>query len=488
MATVKISNLPSANQNWNLDEIIPVVDSGSTVTSKRTYKSLFSNDPNGLYTINSTDQTWAVIASSSSSPQTHIRIGGINNAAVISSRGANISSGQMNTIIGSEQNSDSDQPNINGGQYNTIIGSKGGVQTNGNYQMILNTINSSIQGGENNTLQNSNNSFIGNNSYFNLIGASQNASQGYYAGGGYKVVTLGSDNGNIEQATEAFVAASRQYTSHLQGSNTMSIIASKGATIEPVSNAAEVMSIWNSKGSTLKPNQHNSVIIDSDSVSIDDSSSSNTQISAIINGWGGGIIGNSLGGNYQKMLINTYGTQITHGGSRVMAINANGGTISATGDHNMLINTESIDITGSNNKVTKIGVWDTSHTTQHENTTHTDNLHTYNTESFDVIDAGNVGGSINVDCSLGTIFTFTMTADTTPNFINIRNGQRFIFIVYNNSNWSVPTATVNGAAGTVYAKNGTINPTNSGFTKYMATYDNINGVLWLDEELGFASV
>lgn len=486
MATVKISNLPVASEIWNLNEVLPVVDSGSTVTSKRTYGSLFSNHSGGTYTITSTDQTYAIIACGSSSPQTHIRVGGINNAAVISSRGANISSGQMNTIIGSEQDSDSVQPHINGGQYNTIIGSKGDIETNGNYQFITNSTTSKILGGENNALMSSNNSQIGNNSYYNLIGASQSVTHGTYAGGGYKMVTLASGSGNLEQATEAVILASRNFTSHLQGSNTMSMIASKNPTIEPVSNGAEVMSIFNSKSSTLRPNQHNSMIMNSDSVSIDDSTGSNTQISAIINGWGGGIIGSSLGSNYQKMLINTYGTQITHGGSRVMALNANGGTISATGDHNMLINTESIDITGSNNKVTKIGVWDVAHTTQHENTTHTDNLHTYNTESFDVIAGGNVTGAINVDCSQGTIYTFTLIGNTTPNFINVRTGQRFIFIIYNNGSWTVPTATVNGVAGTVYAKNGNIGPSNNGYSKYTATYDGSN--MFLDEELNFSAV
>lgn len=119
-------------------------------------------------------------------------------------------------------------------------------------------------------------------------------------------------------------------------------------------------------------------------------------------------------------------------------------------------------------------------------TTHVDNIHTYRTETFDVIAAGNVGGNINVDCSLGTIFTFTMTANTTPNFINIRTGQRFIFIVNNNGSYTVPTATVNGAGGTVFAKGGSLNPTNNGYTKYQAVY--ASGILWLDEELNFQAV
>ena len=119
-------------------------------------------------------------------------------------------------------------------------------------------------------------------------------------------------------------------------------------------------------------------------------------------------------------------------------------------------------------------------------TLHTDNIHTYKTETFDVINAGNVSGSIDVDCSLGTIFKFTLIGNTTPNFINVRTGQRFIFIVYNNGSFTVPTATVGGVSGTVYAKNGSINPTNNGYTKYTATYDGT--YMYLDEELAFSAV
>ena len=119
-------------------------------------------------------------------------------------------------------------------------------------------------------------------------------------------------------------------------------------------------------------------------------------------------------------------------------------------------------------------------------TTHVENIHTYKTETFNVIDAGQVGGSINVNCSLGTIFLFEMTANTTPNFTNIRTGQRFIFIVNNAGSFTVPTATVNGVAGTVFAKGGSLNPTNNGYTKYQAVY--ADGILWLDEELNFQAV
>lgn len=203
MADIKISNLPEANEIWNLNEIVAVVNSGNTTTSKRTYGSLFSNHSGGTYTITSTDQTYAIIACGSNSPNTHIRIGGINNAAVISSRGANITSGQMNTIIGSEQDNDSSQPTINGGQYNTIIGSKGGTSTSGNHQMISNSVNGIIYGGEYNTLMGTQGFYLGPNSNkCTGIGVESGGWDGpryAFAGGGYSLNTT-NDGGNDHAA------------------------------------------------------------------------------------------------------------------------------------------------------------------------------------------------------------------------------------------------------------------------------------------------
>jgi len=160
-------------------------------------------------------------------------------------------------------------------------------------------------------------------------------------------------------------------------------------------------------------------------------------------------------------------------------------TLSTTSPYAVLLNSNG-SVINANEGVTMVS---TSGRTQlHDWTTHTDNIHTYKTETFTEVNGGNVGGSIDVDCSQGSFFLFTMTADTTPNFINVRDGQRFFFIVYNNGSWSVPTATVNGVSSTVYAKNGAINPTNNGYSKYVATYDGVNNLLFLDEELGFAAL
>ena len=117
-------------------------------------------------------------------------------------------------------------------------------------------------------------------------------------------------------------------------------------------------------------------------------------------------------------------------------------------------------------------------------TTHVDNLYVKRNISYNVVNGGQVGGNIDVDCSLGTIFKFEMTANTTPNFINFRDGQQIWFIVLNTT-YNVPTATIAGG-GDVYAKNSTISPSNNGYTKYMGTF--ISGDLFLDEEPGFSAV
>lgn len=119
-------------------------------------------------------------------------------------------------------------------------------------------------------------------------------------------------------------------------------------------------------------------------------------------------------------------------------------------------------------------------------TTHTENSHTNKVKSFDVINGGSVGGGVvDVDLSLGTLFIFTMTGDTSPNFINWREGQQIQFWVVNTSNYAVPAATISGG-GDVYAKAGTISPTNNATSGYYGTI--INGDLYLDEHLNFQVV
>jgi hypothetical protein len=157
--------------------------------------------------------------------------------------------------------------------------------------------------------------------------------------------------------------------------------------------------------------------------------------------------------------------------------NINGGT------HSSIIGGSGNTITGNTNAV-MIGC--SGRTALYNNTVHVDNSHTFLTESFKTINIGNVGGNINVNCSLGTIFQFTMTANTTPNFINLREGQRIIFSIINNGSFTVPTATVDGVSTVVLAKGGAVNPTNNGITLYYATW--MFGNLYLDQHLNFQPI
>jgi len=198
----------------------------------------------------------------------------------------------------------------------------------------------------------------------------------------------------------------------------------------------------------------------------------------------------ALGGQYHNLsssnysaILGGYDNDITGSGGAAGILVGEGNDITASGAYNTIIGSATSTISGSLAGASIIA--SNSKSALYSYTLHAENNHTFKTESFDVVAVGNVGGNIDVDCSLGTIFTFTMTADTTPNFINLRTGQRFIFIV-ENTTYAVPGATINGASGNVYAKNGNINPSSNAITKYTATYDGTR--MFLDEELNFQSV
>jgi hypothetical protein len=135
--------------------------------------------------------------------------------------------------------------------------------------------------------------------------------------------------------------------------------------------------------------------------------------------------------------------------------------------------------------VVGIGLSGRSITTPLNLTTYMENQFTYKTKSFGVVNAGSVSGSIDVDLSQGSLFYFTITGNTTPNFINWREGQQIQFWVDNDGSHTVPTATISGG-GVVYAKAGTLNPTNNEITGYYGTI--VNGNLFLDEHLNFQAV
>jgi hypothetical protein len=157
-------------------------------------------------------------------------------------------------------------------------------------------------------------------------------------------------------------------------------------------------------------------------------------------------------------------------------------TITGSGSRNVMVGGSGNTISGKTD-VVMLGT--TGRTALYDNTTHVENSHNFKTESFGVTNVGSVGGSIDVDCSLGTLFYFTITANTTPNFINWKEGQRIQFYVDNSGSFTVPTATITGG-GSVYAKSGSLNPTNNEITAYYGTI--VNGNMFLDEHLNFQPV
>jgi hypothetical protein len=189
---------------------------------------------------------------------------------------------------------------------------------------------------------------------------------------------------------------------------------------------------------------------------------------------------NSTGANHQ--LLNGEGNTISGSGSFNDIINGEGNTISGTSSYSSIYNGSGNTISSKNN-VVMLGT--SNRTALYDNTTHVENSHNFKTESFGVTNVGSVGGSINVDCSLGTLFYFTITANTTPNFINWKEGQRIQFYVDNSGSFTVPTATITGG-GSVYAKSGSLNPTNNEITSYYGTI--VNGNMFLDEHLNFQPV
>ena len=119
-------------------------------------------------------------------------------------------------------------------------------------------------------------------------------------------------------------------------------------------------------------------------------------------------------------------------------------------------------------------------------TTHMENQHTYLTKTFTVVDGGTVGGGdINVDLSLGTLYKFSLSGTVGINFINGREGQQVQFWVDNLSNYDVSGATISGG-GSVYAKAGNINPTHNQISGYYGTI--VSGDMFLDEHLNFQAV
>lgn len=478
MANVKISALPSytgsaADLRWFV-----MNNSGNTVTFKfsgYTSPYRFGNTTNSILNVYSSSSDIAGDYDNimGGSGNTITNTGGFNN--ILSSEDSTIggTAAKWNTIIGGQENEIS---STNASGQNYIIGGYSNQIINDTwYATMLNVYNgyisnsywSTIIGGDGNYI--SANGFYGG--YSAILGGSGNYIQHAGTGGGSASAIIGCQNSYVQNAGNGIVIGA--VSSYISGGIRNFIQSSNSSMVNDVNYGAIIgghnhgMNGGNESG--IFAGYSNTM--------------TNAQDSAILGGRGNSIDMNNAccGGNVIMGGLDNYINNNPGIHSAIIAGTTN--VIRDSSPKSAIIASETSVVSA---KTQAVMVGTSGRTALYDYTVHFDNTHNYKTESFNVIAAGNVGGSINVDCSLGTIYTFTMTANTTPNFINLRDGQRFTFIVNNSGTFTVPTATVGGVSSTVYAKGGTLNPTNNGYTKYTAIY--ASGILWLNEELNFQAV
>jgi len=128
-------------------------------------------------------------------------------------------------------------------------------------------------------------------------------------------------------------------------------------------------------------------------------------------------------------------------------------------------------------------------TSLHSYTTHHDGVHIFKNITYSTSTGNTASGAVTVDLSTHPVYEFTINGNITSlQFDNAKEGGEYIFIVYNSGSYTITSSgvTLGGVSGTVFAKGGSLNPTNSGYTKYRLVI--INGKGWLDEELNFQAL
>ena len=392
--------------------------------------------------------------------------------------------GYYNTINGTNNN----RSVIIGGESNTLTSTLDGTILNGVSNTLTSSPKSSIIGGESNLITNSTDSSI--------IGGTGNTMSGKT-----NVVMLGT-SGRTANANDT------TYTENIRGFGNINVGNNN-------TNTSPYGAVVGGSNNTMNSGTDSAILGGTGQVStgpfgaiIGGVGNTNSSYAGVVGGYGNnnggevniifgnqcrteGYIGGIIGAEQGKLLGNTSTNRYSFlGGGYFNTITD---TFSATilgGRNNTITSSPDSSIIGGtgntmSGKTNVVMVGTSGRTALYDYTTHVENSHNFKTESFDVINAGSVGGSINVDCSLGTLFYFTITADTTPNFINWKEGQRIQFWVDNDGAHNVPTATITGG-GSVYAKAGNINPTSNQISGYYGTI--VNGNLFLDEHLNFQPV
>ena len=213
MANVKISQLPPQTA-YTINDIVAIVDSGNTTTSKIKITELLRN---GTNVIESGGITSIALGTDGNSPNFNVLRNGTLTSAVVGSQESYIDS-TGNSFIGGSFNAEiqsgaagqvailgSDGAIINGGYNNAIIASYSGPNINGGEENFIaaSVGGTQIQGGNNNAIIAAQ-GFVLNANSNKCVGAGVEAGgwQGpryAFAGGGYNLTTT-SDNGNQHAA------------------------------------------------------------------------------------------------------------------------------------------------------------------------------------------------------------------------------------------------------------------------------------------------
>ena len=450
MAQIKISaltNLP----NVALDDVVAIVDTSVGQTKKSTQEALLDSTE---ITKDISEVIFGHIAGgkghsinpSSGSVYYPVILGGSGHTIA---DGLTATENKHNFIIGGWDNSISNGEKRGSG----IVGGNNNILTSNNVYnaIILGGFNHSIgsqttaiAGGESNTT---------GSGYLHFIGGGN----GNNIGGGEAQAIIASNGSSIGGGVSSFILGSR--SSSIGNGIKSGIIGGEGNQFNGDYRGSYILGGYS--------NRFNS---------------GNGQHELIL----GGESNQITGAGEPRLLtsINSFSTSITttSGGYRYnLMANSSESSINDS-FYTSVISSSGISVSNKSNVVV-LGMG--SFTPAWDNFTYVDNSYNDRTEVFKVINVGEVAGDVDVDCSLGTIFTFTMGGDVSPNFINWKEGQRIHFVVNNPAAYAVPTASVDGAQK-VYAKNGTLNPSNNAYTKYNGVF--IGGFLYLNEETGFSLV
>jgi len=437
MANVKISALPQLYP-IDINDFVAIVENSDSTTKQITQEKLFGGTGH-TFNVTSLDNSMIfggkdniITSNGGNQIKTSVIVGGTSNSI----GGAAISIGdcEYSGIFAGEQNT------INGGgesRGQTVIGGKlNKLQSDG--------FLSSIVAGEDNTVSMQKAVIIGGGS--NTLNS------------GYEGVIAGGSGNQINSGEKNFIAASN--------------------------------------GCSLNNYPIRNFILGTESGTI-----SSARFSSIIGGYAGTI---NSGANFQSM-INSNGS-ITTSNERNIMINCTNGNIENSVTESALISSTNVNIASDETNVTVlnckptnfesltlvsnatyIGISSTiTGNNQYSGTTHTESLHVYNQFSHEIIDGGNVSGVVPVNLNLGSVYKFTLVGNITSlDFTGWREGGDYKFWVTSTGNFNISAATIDGG-GDVLAKGGSLNPTNSGFTKYTGTV--IDGNMILNEELDFQVV